>query len=322
MNPLILNNNFMQTSILNDFRRDRLFGKEITNVLDNKLLKNRNLSRKNLIMPRGISEENFRRNQSQISRVSHIPADHASRPNLTINPTLKVTAPKPKEVPVPVTTNTIYRDIQCVPDYFEENLDFMLQQEGKIPPLHESLQNQKSLNETMRNVLLDWILDAHLRFKMFPSTLFIAVNLIDRYLLLKEIPHSKLQLVGATCFFIASKYEETYSVPELSDMVSLCAKAFTKDEFLQMESNILKALDFSLIVESSHRFLEPLAKLDAIEGKALSICRYLLELSLFDLSILKHKPSLLASASIYLSNKFLKKSQLFGDHLVAASGYE
>jgi hypothetical protein len=34
----------------------------------------------------------------------------------------------------------------------------------------------------MRAVLLDWLVDVHLKFKLLPETLFLTVNLIDRYL--------------------------------------------------------------------------------------------------------------------------------------------
>ena len=34
----------------------------------------------------------------------------------------------------------------------------------------------------MRSVLLDWLIDVHNKFKLLPETLFLTVNLIDRYL--------------------------------------------------------------------------------------------------------------------------------------------
>jgi hypothetical protein len=34
----------------------------------------------------------------------------------------------------------------------------------------------------MRGILLDWIIDLHHKFKMFPQTLFAAVTMIDMYL--------------------------------------------------------------------------------------------------------------------------------------------
>ena len=60
--------------------------------------------------------------------------------------------------------------------------------------------------------------------------------LIDRYLSGKEISKDKLQLVGTAAFFIAAKYEETYQVPELDDLVHFAAKTFTKQDIIKMEA--------------------------------------------------------------------------------------
>ena len=70
----------------------------------------------------------------------------------------------------------------------------------------------------MRAILVDWIIEVHLKFKLLPETLFITVNLIDRYLSIINIKRNNLQLVGVTAMFIASKYEEIYA-PEVKDFV-------------------------------------------------------------------------------------------------------
>jgi hypothetical protein len=82
----------------------------------------------------------------------------------------------------------------------------MLEMEKHDPSLPTYLNGSKDLNESMRIVLLDWLLDIHHRLKMFPSTLFITVSIIDRYLQGNDISKSKLQLVGATALFMAAKY--------------------------------------------------------------------------------------------------------------------
>ena len=41
---------------------------------------------------------------------------------------------------------------------------------------------QTDINEKMRAILIDWLIDVHLKFKLVPETLFMTVNLIDRYL--------------------------------------------------------------------------------------------------------------------------------------------
>ena len=86
----------------------------------------------------------------------------------------------------------------------------------------------------MRAILVDWIIEVHLKFKLLPETLFITVSLIDRYLEQIQIKRTNLQLVGVTAMLIASKYEEIYA-PEVRDFVYITDNAYTKDEILLME---------------------------------------------------------------------------------------
>lgn len=90
----------------------------------------------------------------------------------------------------------------------------------------------------MRSILIDWLIDVHLKFKLLPETLFLTINLIDRYLSKNAILRSKLQLVGVSSLFIACKYEEIYA-PELKDFVYVCDHAYNKEEILEMEGRIL-----------------------------------------------------------------------------------
>ena len=82
--------------------------------------------------------------------------------------------------------------------------------------------------------MVDWIIEVHLRFHLMPETLFLTINIIDRYLEKTQIRRTKLQLVAVAALLIASKYEEIY-VPELNDFVFISDSAFTKEEILQME---------------------------------------------------------------------------------------
>ncbi len=58
----------------------------------------------------------------------------------------------------------------------------------------------------MRAILIDWLVDVHLKFKLLPETLYLTVNMIDRYLDKEVISRRKLQLVGIASMLIASKY--------------------------------------------------------------------------------------------------------------------
>jgi G2/mitotic-specific cyclin-B, other len=79
----------------------------------------------------------------------------------------------------------------------------------------------------MRSILVDWLIEVHLKFKLLPETLFITVSIIDRFLEKVRVQKSRLQLVGVTALFIASKYEEIYP-PELKDFVYITDGAYKK----------------------------------------------------------------------------------------------
>lgn len=83
----------------------------------------------------------------------------------------------------------------------------------------------------MRAILIDWLIEVHFKFKLLPETLFLTINLIDRYLERVIVNRTKLQLVGVTSMLIASKYEEIYA-PEVRDFVYITDNAYTKEEIL------------------------------------------------------------------------------------------
>lgn len=85
---------------------------------------------------------------------------------------------------------------------------------------------QNDINSKMRAILIDWLIDVHLKFKLRPETLFLTTYLIDCYLSKIQIPRTELQLVGVTAMFIASKYEEIYS-PEAKDFAFVTDNAYT-----------------------------------------------------------------------------------------------
>lgn len=122
------------------------------------------------------------------------------------------------------------------------------------------MKNQSDINEKMRAILIDWLIEVHLKFKLYPETLYLTVNLIDRYLEKEEVMRQHLQLVGVTAMLIASKYEEIYA-PEVRDFVYITDKAYTKEEILKMEYKILTTLNFNTTTSSSYRFLERIYKL-------------------------------------------------------------
>ena len=75
-----------------------------------------------------------------------------------------------------------------------------------------------------------------------------------RFLSNMSVLRSKLQLVGATAMYIASKFEEILP-PEIADFTYITDDTYTKSQIVRMERLILKILDFNLSAPTSHVFL-------------------------------------------------------------------
>ena len=173
---------------------------------------------------------------------------------------------------------------------------------------------QTDINEKMRAILIDWIIDVHLKFKLLPETLFLTINLIDRYLERVPVIRQKLQLVGVGSLLIACKYEEIYA-PEVKDLVIVTDNAYKREEIIEIEGNILGILMFNITVPSSLRFLERYSKISAHDEKSFLFCRYILEICLVEYKMLKYSPSMIASASVWLANKIFKDEE-WNDDLI------
>jgi len=105
-------------------------------------------------------------------------------------------------------------DPSMVTDYVEDIYDHLREKEKQDAINPRYIAKQEDINEKMRAVLVDWIVEVHRTFKLVSETLFLTINILDRFLESTTIPRDKLQLVGVTCMLLASKYQEIYA-PEV-----------------------------------------------------------------------------------------------------------
>lgn len=63
---------------------------------------------------------------------------------------------------------------------------------------------QTEVNISMRSILIDWICEVVQEYKLLDETLFLSVNLVDRFLSKHATSRGKLQLIGVTCVFLSA----------------------------------------------------------------------------------------------------------------------
>lgn len=162
------------------------------------------------------------------------------------------------------------------------------------------MSTQRTLNSMMRAILVDWLVEVHMKFRLIPETLYLCVNIIDRYLSQVEVERQKLQLVGVTALLVACKYEEIYP-PEVKDCVYITDRAYTRQEVLDMEAQIVKELEFKFTVPTAHPFLKRFLHVTKANKTVSHLASYYMERMLQEYSTLSYRPSLLAAASVCLA---------------------
>lgn len=190
----------------------------------------------------------------------------------------------------------------------------------RVSPKYMTLQTD--INEKMRAILIDWLVEVHLKFKLMPETLFLTANLIDRFLEARQVTRKNLQLVGVTAMLLASKYEEIWA-PEVRDFVYISDKAYSREQILAMEKQMLNTLQFNLTVPTQHNFLGRYLKAAGYHtDKSLPfLASYVAELALVDYSMLNYSYSVISAAAIHVALVASGKEDVYPRALAKHSGY-
>ncbi|KAJ6542898.1 cyclin-like protein [Mycena capillaripes] len=160
---------------------------------------------------------------------------------------------------------------------------------------------QPTLTWAMRALLNDWLLQVHTRFRLLPETLFLCANLTDRFLSLRAVSPSKLQLVGMVCLLLAAKFEETVS-PAIVNFVQIADGAVSADDIRNAEQHILRTLDWDLSrYPSPLHFIRRISKADGYDPRVRALGKYLAEIVLVEHRLLGAPASLLAAAAMWLA---------------------
>lgn len=165
--------------------------------------------------------------------------------------------------------------------------------------------SNKEITPQMRGILVKWIIQVGEKFKVKPETIHICVQLIDFVLIVKgsTINKSNYQLLGVSCLFVASKFNEIHT-HDAEKYVMVCDGQYTLEQMFEMESVILIATDFNLQFPTVIEFADCLAKDMQLSDTCLTLVKNLSNLCVFDFDLFnKYKKNDLASVVVYLASK-------------------
>ncbi|KAL6539752.1 G2/mitotic-specific cyclin-2 [Orobanche hederae] len=207
----------------------------------------------------------------------------------------------------------------AVTEYVEEMYKFYksVEDEGRA---YSYMDSQPEINDKMRAILIDWLVQVHHKFELSPETLYLTINIIDRYLASRATSRRELQLVGMSAMLIASKYEEIWA-PEVNELVCISDRTYTNEQVLIMEKRILGELEWNLTVPTAYVFLVRFIKASMTDSDVENMVYFLAELGMMNYEILIYSPSKIAASAVYAARFTLNRKPTWNQTLEMHTGF-
>ena len=149
--------------------------------------------------------------------------------------------------------------------------------------------NHLDITNIHRTILVDWLINVYLYFKLSDECLYLSIKLIDIFLArTKNFTKSKLQLLGICSLQISSKYIEQVH-PSIEDLSDLCDKSYNKKQIVQFEKYLLQVNDY--IIEQDHilNYYDLICLILKFNVKYYYFGKMLLDLTLLDIDFYKYQ---------------------------------
>nr|Q810T2.2 RecName: Full=G2/mitotic-specific cyclin-B3 [Mus musculus]CAD88194.1 cyclin B3 [Mus musculus] len=183
--------------------------------------------------------------------------------------------------------------------YAKDVFNYLKEREEKFL-VQKYMDGQMELTSDMRAILVDWLVEIQGSFQMTHETLYLAVKIMDLYLMKAQCKKNHLQLLGSTTYMIAAKFEESYP-PSLSEFLFICEDMYEKSDMVSLESSILQTLNFDINIPTAYNFLRRYASCIHASMKTLTLSRFICEMTLQEYEYIEERPSKLAAASFILA---------------------
>ncbi|EDO34730.1 predicted protein, partial [Nematostella vectensis] len=114
-------------------------------------------------------------------------------------------------------------------------------QKSKALNSHKLFGFQTELNNTMRYILVDWLVEVALMKDFSSQIVHIAVHCVDQYLMKRKVQRSELQLLGITCILIAARFQGK-DIVTIREASWLTDDTYSYEEVVRMMGEVMSCL--------------------------------------------------------------------------------
>lgn len=160
---------------------------------------------------------------------------------------------------------------------------------------------QVEIKRYMRKMVAQWLLEVCDEQRCEEDVFPLAMNYLDRFLSVTNIPKSRLQLLGAACMFIASKLKETCPI-SAEKLVIYTDHSISNSMLMDMESLVLGKLKWDLSAVTPHDFLEQILSRLPLDREHSEVIKKhaqtFIALCTTDCKFMMYPPSMIAAGSV------------------------
>jgi hypothetical protein len=188
-------------------------------------------------------------------------------------------------------------------EYAEDIERYMHEVERATMSSAHSMDQQPEIRWHMRPCLVDFLIEIHLSFRLRPETLYLTLNIVDRYVSKRVVYVKHYQLVGCAALWIAAKFEDAKErVPTVQELHQICHGAYEESAFIQMEYHVLSTIQWKLGHPTAEAWLRLACCGDTVEELTTQhVASFLMEITLFYREYIDYPPSVIAAASLLLA---------------------
>jgi len=191
-------------------------------------------------------------------------------------------------------------------EYLEDVMKHMRHMEDETLPDANLIDMQREIQWFMRPYLIDFLIEAHAAFSLLPETLFLTVNLLDRYCSKRVVYKQHYQLVGCAALLIAAKYgDKKDRVPQITELNNMCCGLYDAGMFTQMEMHVLNTLDWNIGHPTVDFFTQLVVTEEGDSREVEHMAAYICEIALYHRDFVSTKPSIMARSSLALARAVL-----------------
>uniref|UniRef100_A0A8C7N9Q0 Cyclin-F n=1 Tax=Oncorhynchus kisutch TaxID=8019 RepID=A0A8C7N9Q0_ONCKI len=179
---------------------------------------------------------------------------------------------------------------------------------------------RQGINDTMRYILVDWLVEVTTMKDFSSLTLHVTVGCVDRYLALRSVPKARLQLLGIACMVVCTRYISK-DILTIREAVWLTDNTYKYEDLVRMMGEVISVLEGKIRTPTLLDYGQVLLSLLPLERLSVHLFSYLCELTLLYSALTTYSSAHLANAILLLTRALHHYAPIWPIQLAEYTGF-